>query len=281
MTTLVKPHPKDITSYDLLKAVAVLLMIVDHVGFYFFPDHEIFRAIGRICVPMWFFLIGYARSRDLPLKLFICIGILIAADLVTGMYFTPFSILFTIMLVRLALDKAVHFADRSRAALWTLCAVLTVTILPSIMLGEYGTQGLILAIFGFMIRRQQDARINNIEIADKTLLRDYTIFMTFIFIAWQQFAFGFATPSLIVMASGVMVTIWILSRFESKTYPDATAALPSIIVWSVQLMGRRTMEIYVAHLVLFKFAALLSGDDRFGWFDWEWSYMISGLMENA
>ena len=66
---MTKNLPRDLTSYDFLKAVAVLLMVIDHVGFYFYPDQQWFRVFGRLCVPIWFFLIGYARSRDLSLYL--------------------------------------------------------------------------------------------------------------------------------------------------------------------------------------------------------------------
>ncbi len=44
--------PRDLTSYDLLKTLAVILMIIDHVGHHFFPDEMWFRVVGRLCVPI-------------------------------------------------------------------------------------------------------------------------------------------------------------------------------------------------------------------------------------
>ena len=67
---------------DILKTVAIILMIIDHIGYYFFPENYWFRAIGRACVPVWFFLIGYANTRELPNRLLIAALILALADLI-------------------------------------------------------------------------------------------------------------------------------------------------------------------------------------------------------
>ena len=68
--------PKDLTSHDLLKAFAVIIMVIDHAGYYFFPDQEWWRAIGRIGFPIWFFLVGHARGRVISRKLIIGAGLL-------------------------------------------------------------------------------------------------------------------------------------------------------------------------------------------------------------
>ena len=53
-----KALPKNITSYDLFKTLALVLMIADHIGFYFYPNELWLRAFGRLSAPMWLFLIG-------------------------------------------------------------------------------------------------------------------------------------------------------------------------------------------------------------------------------
>ena len=81
MKTL-KKLPVEVTYLDILKTVAIILMIIDHIGYYFFPENYWFRAIGRACVPVWFFLIGYANTRELPNRLLIAALILALADLI-------------------------------------------------------------------------------------------------------------------------------------------------------------------------------------------------------
>lgn len=43
----------------MLKALALLTMVIDHIGFLFFPDQDWMRAIGRLTMPIF----GYAIAR--------------------------------------------------------------------------------------------------------------------------------------------------------------------------------------------------------------------------
>ncbi len=51
---------------SLLKIIAVLTMVVDHVGVIFFPSETFLRVIGRIAFPLfcWGIVIGLERTRD-------------------------------------------------------------------------------------------------------------------------------------------------------------------------------------------------------------------------
>ena len=54
-------------SSDTLKLAAVLSMLIDHTGLLFFPQHQIFRIIGRVSFPIYCFLLVqgfiYTKSR--------------------------------------------------------------------------------------------------------------------------------------------------------------------------------------------------------------------------
>lgn len=42
----------------MLKLIALLLMVLDHLGYFFFPDQEWMRAVGRLAMPIFAFAIA-------------------------------------------------------------------------------------------------------------------------------------------------------------------------------------------------------------------------------
>lgn len=258
--------PKEITSYDILKTLAVALMIVDHVGYYFFPEQEWFRVFGRLCVPMWFFLIGYARSRDIGPRLWIGGLVLVAANVAVGMTVFMLNILITIILVRLVLDPVMKFALKSNVKFWLAAFVILVLALPTWLVTEYGAIGLLLAMFGYLVRHKREGVTE-----DKKRIDTFMAFTGLAFIAFNivLLLMPDITPIQIgVLAAGTFaVMIW-LTYFKPETYPDLTAKMPSLVVGLLHIGGRRTLEIYVIHLLLFKFAALFLFPDKYGLFEW-------------
>lgn len=268
-----KDLPSDLTSYDLLKTLAIVLMLVDHVGYYFFPDENVWRIIGRVCVPLWFFLIGYARTRDLDPRFVIGGGLLVVADFVVGHNVLPLNILFTMFLMRLVLDRATGAVVRGgTVVLWPLGVFLTVATLPSMFLFEYGTQGLVLVLCGWMLRQRQEAGGQAAPIPEFLRGAEFFGFLGFSYITFcimQGVLFGFTGGELYTLAVGLGVSFTLMLLFRPRTYPGLTRMLgPGAGV--LRLTGRRTLEIYVLHLLLFKLLGLLTQPDRFGLFQWSW-----------
>jgi len=251
-----KNLPADLTSYDFLKSAAIILMIVDHLGAYFFPEEMWFRALGRICVPMWFFLIGYARTRDIPNQMWIGALILIAADPMTGAAVFPMNILVTMMAIRLSLDYLMTKSLESPLKLWAVSVLLFLLIIPTYVLSDYGTIGFFLAMFGYCVRLKQDT-------GDTRVLTHFMMFSAGCLILVSQIVFGFSTPQFVVMSGGIILTILGLQYFKAMTFPVLSNRLPWAIKGLIQLTGRRTLEIYVIHLVLFKILALAIGIEGF------------------
>ena len=50
----------------MIKVVAAALMVIDHIGYIFFPDMLIWRLIGRLSMPLFAYGIakGYEYSRQ-------------------------------------------------------------------------------------------------------------------------------------------------------------------------------------------------------------------------
>ncbi len=259
---MTKALPKEITSYDLLKALAIILMVVDHIGHFFFFDELWFRVIGRFSAPFWFFLIGYANSRDLGARLWIGAAILIVTGIVTGHNILPLNILVTIIVCRLVLDRVMAVAVRSYENLGALVMLMALLILPTAILAEYGTLGFLFVMFGWFMRHREE-----LTYPVKGVPETFILILILIYVYTQSLTYGMSETQTGFLALGTAAVCLVLYRFRPLVFPAATAAMPCLMVWFIHLMGRRTLEIYVIHLVLFKLTALLSGDPRFGWFD--------------
>lgn len=263
--TPVSKATRALTSYDLLKAAAVLLMIVDHAGYYFFPEENWFRVIGRFCVPVWFFLIGYARSRDLSPLIWIGTAVLVAGSMLAGQSIFPLNVLGTMIFVRLVLDPVMRVAGRNHEALIGVSLVLLVLAIPTYALTEYGTHGLIMAMFGYILR-------NHIDVpgfkGPQAVANGFFLFTVLCFVGLQELVFGFGHFEFYAMCLGIVLVNGVLFFFRPVELPKLTAAVPGFVRGGIQLLGRYTLEIYVAHLLLFKAAGVLTDPERFSFLQW-------------
>ena len=64
IATSIKSTPY-VDSTDWLKAVAIILVLVDHIGYFFVEDDQWWSDFGRLAAPTFFFL-GYAQTRGVP-----------------------------------------------------------------------------------------------------------------------------------------------------------------------------------------------------------------------
>lgn len=253
-----------ITSYDLLKTFATIIMVIDHIGMYFFPEEMWWRAVGRIGFPIWFFLVGYARGRDISPKLLIGAGLLIVGNILAGMTIFPLSALVTIILIRLILDPLMSvMLAGGRWRFWPIAVMLFIVVIPTMLVTEYGTQALITAIFGYLVRHRK-------EVGSERFIFAYMAFALITFVAMQAISFAFTPLHMAVVILGTFAVRSTLLFFRAEEFPKLTARLPGPLVGFLQFCGHRTLEIYVAHLLLFKVIALMLGMPAFGFMTWRW-----------
>ncbi len=261
-----KTLPRDLTSYDLLKTLAVVLMVVDHLGHHFYPDEMWFRVLGRFCVPMWFFLIGYARSTEISKTLVAGAVIVVASAVVAGQFVLPLNILFTIIIVRFFRDRVARAAFYSAESLRGLFFILFFLTFPSALFFEYGAMGMMLALVGYAVRNKDDIR-TRIEGKYITL---YVFATFFAFYIWQ----GVIMPHVsgaqaLAFAGGVALVALLLSRFRAVVYTDAEKVMARSFVHIIQFFGRRTLEIYVVHIVIFRVVCMYLYPESYVFFDFQ------------
>lgn len=255
--------PLNLTSYDLLKSFAVVLMVVDHFGYYFDDENVWLRVIGRFCVPVWFFLIGYARSRDVGPRMWLGAAILVVASGMAGIGILPLNILVTMLVIRVVIDPIMAHSQRTPQGLWQVSVMLLLLVFPSSYAFEYGTLAIIMAIFGWLVRNQH-------EYPDGVRqTHRFYFFALLSFVILQSMFFGFQNNEIIVFGVGTLVVMGGLLLFKPVVFSGTGEGLQGIITAPLRFMGRWTLEIYVAHLLLFKALGVYTQPDRFPLFDWK------------
>lgn len=241
-----------ITIQDALKAFAVIIMVIDHIGGYFFHDALWYRAVGRIGFPIWFFLVGYSQGRGISRSLKIGAALLVAGDIIFGRSLFPLNALATIACIRLTIDRVMGFALRSKKIFWTLSTLMFLMFIPSGALLEYGTLAWLLAMFGWVIRHKEKPEVKAI-----VPLEIFTIFCFFAFVGMMMILQPFSSAQVLFMGVGTLAVMAVLHGFTPVSWPMPRAALGRLGGRAVQYMGRYTLEIYVAHLLLFKMLLVL------------------------
>ena len=257
-----KQLPKELTSYDLLKSLALITMIIDHLGYYLYPDESWMRLIGRMSFPIWMFLVGYANSRDLSPILWICALSVAIGGMVFGASIIPLNILFSIIIVRLVLDYSVGLMFHSSAMVWVIPTLLMIIALPTNFMSEYGALGLMVAMIGWMLRHRQNEPAVRMVLpffAGATILTH--LVMTFL-------VFNFTPLETKLLPFCFLVTYGLLFLFKPATYPDLTQKWPDFVVRALQFMGRYSLYIYAIHVIIFMFFALWMNPDKFELFQW-------------
>ncbi|MEM6811341.1 MAG: TraX family protein [Pseudomonadota bacterium] len=245
MKPYIRNYPSQLTSYDFLKTLAVITMIIDHLGYYIFPDQPEWRAIGRMSLPIWMFLVGYANTREIPSIIWIGGFIIVAANFIAGHQLLALNILFTVAIVRYLIDLFMDVSLGNREYFSLTIMTLFLLVFPTIFLFEYGTLAILWAMAGYMLRHQE-----KIGWKDKYIAA-FFILVTIIYVAYQSIFFQFAIENFFIMASCVATSAYFLFNFKRETYDIWTQKLPGFISQIIKFCGRRTLEIYVFHVVLF------------------------------
>ncbi|MCB1681199.1 MAG: hypothetical protein KDI61_03035 [Alphaproteobacteria bacterium] len=260
-------YPRSLTSYDFLKALALVLMLIDHTGHHFYPDEMWFRVLGRLCVPIWFFLIGYARTTALPPRLWIGGVLVVLSALVAGQYLFPLDILFTIAAARALRPDLTVRATQSPENLRGWFLLLFLAAVPTGLLVEYGTMGLLFVLHGFICR-------NRDALKERLMLRHVRLFVfaTYLTFGLQE---GLLLPSLnlaqtVVLLGGLAGIAVLLNSFRPAEYPVLTQRVTRPVVFLLQIMGRRTLELYVLHILVFRGICMALYPESYAFLNWHW-----------
>ena len=143
MTRLIR-----VTDYqDLLKVVAILLMLLDHLAFYAFPS-DLLRVFGRLVMPIFAFFLGYNFHKKNARHELLVVGIML---LVLQLIRTNGNFLYLHILIPMYLATW-YISFFNKYSFYTL--VLHCTVIASVSFifdpwMEYGTFPIAIALVGY------------------------------------------------------------------------------------------------------------------------------------
>ena len=245
-----------INTHDVAKFIALIIMTIDHIGAYCYPDELWWRAIGRITFPVWFFLVGYARSQSLPRQLLIVAALLVLVHPFVGQPVFTVNALVSIIICRLCVRwvEARGWLFTRPGEIGAVCAALW---LPTIFFFEYGGLGVAFALWGAMARLEPASRVT----------RNFAIFCLIFFLVTQLLGEDYDRWQSLFIIVGTSLCCWQLTKFD--IHPVATGHHGSWWAVGVRFISRESMWYYAIHRVFLQaFAAywmLKPKVDHFTW----------------
>lgn len=239
---------------DWLKTAAIAMVVVGHIGYFFIDDAGWWSVFGRMAAPAFFFLMGYARSRTIPIKwLWLGLALTLLDSWNTDWAWVAPNILFSMVLIRLARPYVLIFLQLFGWAGFALFTVVLLTVLPIAgEVVEYGSEGWLWALFGLCQRMYVDGVARgpgspSVAMTEKFgRMRLLACAVAVVIYVWQeQIEFEFTQPQLIAVVAGVSaLTLGLLAfvRGPSRLQP------PAPVAGALRFLGHHTLVIYVVQL---------------------------------
>lgn len=226
-------YGRDLNSHDLVKIVAVGLMVVDHVGQFLLPDNLWFRVIGRGAAPLFFFLIGYDNRLHITTSL-ITYGLILSFIGAVIWNHAWFNILITFIFSYFVL---IQFPPENLSTPTKIICFILLSVLNGFSMGylEYGFLG-ILWMYSARLCALKDPYAGIWLCATAV-----------VYLFWGEASFHFSSqPELLLTFAVIMGLMWgIMLNFEMRTYSvKGIFRLPGLI------LSRYSLEIYFYHLLL-------------------------------
>ena len=258
--TRTPPHAVDKPECQHPAAIAFVAAV--RFGFFCMVNDVSGMACVRLDPPPFFFLVGYAQSRTVPLH-WIWIGVILTlleswnAD---WTWVSP-NILLSFVLIRIARPYVDALLQNHGWVAFIVVVSVLLALLPiATTIVDYGAEGWLWALFGLCQRRYLDGisavgatggtrdspapRLTATDTAG--LMRLLACLLAAVVYVWQEqeeFEFPAVHLAVVILGLGVLsISLCLFKRGESRFQP------PEKIASVLRFVGHRTLEIYAIPL---------------------------------
>ena len=267
------PHAVD--NADWLKTAAIIFVSVGHFGHFFIEDDLWWSVFGRLAAPTFFFLLGYAHTRTVPLH-WIWLGVILTLleSWNAGWRWVAPNILLSFALIRIARPYVQDLLQRYGWVAFALSVSALIAVLPLVAEAvDYGSEGWLWALFGLCQRIYVDGKSTAsvggavqgsaapaAMTANAVFMRMLACLAATVVYIWQEQR-EYSFPQIQFAAFIFGIAVWsvglcLFVRGPSRIHP------PEPIAGALRFIGRRTLEIYAIQLagseLLVKFVSSLA-----------------------
>lgn len=219
-----------------LKAIAMGLMLLDHMWATLFLSQTWMTCLGRAGFPIFAFLIaeGYYHTHDYKeykkrLLVFALISEIPFNLMYTGTWIFPFhqNVLFTLLFGLMAINAMEKY--RSTKKLWWLAAMVGYIFLPKFLFADYAEAGALIVLM-FAVLRKPD---------------------------WR-FRIGQAVMLFLICQFGIQGYVYLIGPFEITRECFSLLALPLIWMYNGQL-GKKSKALQIGWYCFYPVHMLILG----------------------
>ena len=231
--TRIYKYGNELNSYDVVKFIAIITMIIDHIGYYLLTDNDYLRAIGRLAAPLFFFITGYVSNYQIKA------AILIYGTIITVIfYYFHDELYLNILLVFASIKWVLSRWQPQKTRIVTLMSIFSLIYVMSFISRyfiDYGFLGFAYALIG----RLQATGFKS-WFAAIMMLSTFLVQMIDIIIYYDDIY----VLSIIGIVASSLVLITLLFRYYVIKV-NSTVLKNSILMFS-----RYSLEIYFWHILL-------------------------------
>lgn len=246
---------------DWLKTAAILLVVIDHTGYFFIESAAWWNVFGRLAAPVFFFLLGFAHSRTIPFHwLWIGFVLTILDSWNNDWEWVAGNTLLSLAFIRASRSTVLSLMLKYG---WHAFIVLILVILFVLPVAgnvvEFGSAGWLWALFGLCQRMYIDGRsLSEVHDSDQNHRKTEIIAQNWdmmrllaclcaatVYIWQEQLEFRFTEIQLASVGLGIgllSICLLVFERGPSRIQPSGP------VVGLLHWMGRHTLEVYAVQL---------------------------------